>query len=170
MNEPARFTGKLYRALNPIWAASPLSGEGAARHGGRFNPVGMPALYCALSPLGALREANQAGDLQPTILVAYDADICSVFDARDVAALDAMGITPEELAYPGWRDAARKGSPAPTQIFARRLVAAQYRGLLVHSFARGATPDDINLVLFDWGNSLPAKLVLIDDEGRLGGR
>ena len=70
-----RFDGKLYRALNPLFAREPLSGEGAAIYGGRFNPKGTPALYTSLSVLTALREANQVGSLQPITLVSYDAEI-----------------------------------------------------------------------------------------------
>ncbi|MEM9765192.1 MAG: RES family NAD+ phosphorylase, partial [Pseudomonadota bacterium] len=65
--------GLLYRALNPVYAGEPLSGRGAALHGGRFNARGTPALYLSLSPATALREANQVGTLQPTTLVAYEA-------------------------------------------------------------------------------------------------
>ena len=43
--EWVRFRGRVYRAHNPHWAHSPLSGEGAARHGGRYNRKGTPALY-----------------------------------------------------------------------------------------------------------------------------
>jgi hypothetical protein len=38
---------------------------------------------------------------------------------------------------------------ARTQAFARRLIAGGYQGLLVRSFARGATGDDLNLVLWN---------------------
>lgn len=61
-----RYRGLLYRALNPIHARFPLSGEGARSHGGRFNPKGMSALYTAQSVMTAIREANQIGTLQPT--------------------------------------------------------------------------------------------------------
>ena len=85
------YRGPLYRALNPIYAREPLSGRGAELYGGRFNPKGVPALYSSLTVMTALREANQAGSLQPTTLVSYDADIESVFDCRDEAALKAEG-------------------------------------------------------------------------------
>lgn len=161
------YRGKLYRALNPVHAREPLSGRGAALHGGRFNPKGVPALYAALAVLTALREANQVGNLQPTTLVAYEADIAAVFDGRDAAALAAEGFDAEALADPAWRDRMRAEGEAPTQGFARRLIAAGHHGLLVRSFARGAGPDDLNLVLWRWGPAAPARLALIDDEGRL---
>lgn len=78
-----RYQGKLYRALNPIYAREPLSGRGAELYGGRFNPKGMPALYTSLTIMTALKEANQVGNLQPTTLVSYDADIEHVFDCRE---------------------------------------------------------------------------------------
>ncbi|MYA90074.1 MAG: RES domain-containing protein, partial [Boseongicola sp. SB0662_bin_57] len=78
----ARYGGPLYRALNPVYARDPLSGRGAKLFGGRFNARGTPALYTALSPAVALREASQAGSLQPTVLVSCRADLGPVFDTR----------------------------------------------------------------------------------------
>jgi RES domain-containing protein len=93
-----RFEGKLFRALNPVYAREPLSGKGAQLNGGRFNPKGMPALYLSLSPLTALREANQVGNLQPTTLVSYDAEVDGIFDTRDEAMLARENMSPAGLA------------------------------------------------------------------------
>jgi RES domain-containing protein len=163
------YRGKLYRALNPIYAREPLSGDGARRYGGRFNPKGMPALYCSLSIMTAVREANQAGTLQPTTLVSYDAEIEGVFDSRDETALRAEGMDAAALSATTWRDEMKVIGEARTQTFARTLVAKGYCALLVKSFAPGASGDDLNLVLWRWGNVPPARLSLIDDEGRLTG-
>jgi RES domain-containing protein len=162
------FVGILYRALNAVYARDPLSGRGAQVYGGRFNPKGTPALYASLSPVTALREANQVGTLQPTTLVAYEADVRPVFDTRDAEALAGFGVTAEDLASITWRDDMMTNgeSGTQTQAFARRLIAAGY-ALLVPSFARGATPSDLNLVLWRWGDAAPTRLVLIDDENRL---
>lgn len=160
--------GPLFRALNPVYAREPLSGAGAALHGGRFNARGMPALYTSLTVQTALREANQVGSLQPTTLVSYEAEIADVFDTRDLAALEAHGFDARALADPAWRDRMRADGEAPTQTLARRLAAEGFHALLVRSFARGAGPDDLNLVLWHWGDAGPARLALIDDENRLG--
>lgn len=162
-----RFQGKLYRALNPVFAREPLSGRGAELYGGRFNRKGTPALYTCLSVMTALREANQAGRLQPTTLIAYDADIERVFDTRDGAELSRIGMTASLLADPTWRDQMKTKGEARTQAFARELVSAGYHGLLVRSFAPGSTEDDRNLVLWGWGSVAPSRLNLIDDEQRL---
>nr|WP_314446616.1 RES family NAD+ phosphorylase [uncultured Sphingomonas sp.] len=160
------YDGLLYRSLNPLYARAPLSGEGASRFGGRFNPRGTPALYTALSIGTAIREANQVGDLQPTTLVAYRAVLTNLFDCRDTAALADHGMSPDVLADPAWREAMRKHGRAPTQNFALALIAAAHPGLLVRSFARGAKPEDLNIVLWRWSGD-GARLTVIDDEARL---
>lgn len=162
-----RYEGKLYRALNPIYARQPLSGRGAELYGGRFNAKGTPALYTSLSVMTALREANQVGNLQPTTLVSYDAAFERIFDGRDEACLADEGMDLAAIADPSWREQMRKNGEAKTQTFAKRLTANGYQGLLVKSFAPGATGGDLNLVLWIWGDEEPARLRLIDDENRL---
>jgi RES domain-containing protein len=161
------YRGPLYRALNPVYAREPLSGRGAELYGGRFNPKGIPALYSSLSVMTALREANQAGSLQPTTLVAYDAEIERVFDCRDEAALRAEGMDAAEIADSTWRDQMKSSGNARTQSFARRLIDVGFHAILVRSFAPGATGDDLNLVLWKWSDAAPSRLTLIDDENRL---
>jgi len=161
-----RYIGPLYRALNPVYAREPLSGRGAALYGGRFNPKGTETLYTALDPATALRESNQVGDLQPTVLVSYKADLGPVFDTRDTEGLVVHGLTTEALADPGWRAAMLDGRPVPTQDFAKALISDGYAGLVVRSFAPGTTAANLNLVLWRWSSS-GAKLDVIDDEGRL---
>ncbi|MEC5292958.1 RES family NAD+ phosphorylase [Aurantimonas sp. C2-6-R+9] len=161
------YRGPLYRALNPIYAREPLSGRGAELYGGRFNPKGVPALYSSLTVMTALREANQAGSLQPTTLVSYDAEFEGVFDCRDEAALHAEAMDPAALADGSWRDQMKATGEARTQALARRLIAKGFRAMLVRSFAPGAAEDDLNLVLWRWGDTAPSRLTLIDDENRL---
>jgi RES domain-containing protein len=165
-----RYDGPLYRALNPVYARDPLSGAGAARHGGRFNTRGRPALYTALSPVTALHEVHQVGDLQPTTFVSYRADIGPLFDSRDTAALAARGMTAAGLADPAWRARMLAGAPVLTQDFAEALIADGFAGLLVRSYARGATDDALNLVLWRWNTDPETRLSVIDTENRLGTR
>jgi RES domain-containing protein len=164
---PIRYDGKLYRALNPVYAREPLSGKGAELHGGRFNARGVAALYTSLSVMTAIKEANQIGNLQPTTLVSYEAVIATVFDSGDDAALAAEGISAADLADPSWRDQMKKSGLAATQAFANRLIASGHHGLLVRSFAPGAGPNNLNLVLWTWQDMGEARLTLIDDENRL---
>ena len=98
------YRGRLFRALNPIFARNPARGAGAELYGGRFNPKGTPALYTSISVLTALREANQVGSLQPTMLVSYEAEIESIFDTRDATSLATTDMVAAALADPRWRD------------------------------------------------------------------
>lgn len=161
------FSGRLYRALNPIYAREPLSGEGARRYGGRFNPRGMPAIYCSLSIMTALREANRVGALQPTTLVAYDAELENIFDATNDTALRDEGMDAAAVAASTWRDEMKAEGEARTQVSSRSLAERGYNALVVRSFAPGASRRDLNLVLWRWGDAKPARLTVIDEEGRL---
>ena len=162
-----RYRGLLYRALNPVYARTPLSGRGAAIYGGRFNQKGRETLYASLTPETALREANQVGTLQPTTLVAYRADIGPVLDGRDDDALARYGLDQAALGAPDWRIRMLTNETVPTQNLAERLIADGFAGLLVRSFARGATDRSLNLVLWRWNTRDDDRLELIDDEGRL---
>ena len=59
------------------------------------------------------------------------------------------------------------GERVPTQEFAAQLAEEGYAGLLVRSFAPGAAPGDLNLVLWRWNTDSEDRLSLIDDEKRL---
>lgn len=159
-----RYKGLLYRALNPVYARSPLSGAGAQKYGGRFNRVGREALYTSLAPDTALREANQVGTLQPTTLVALRADVGPVVDARDPEFLAMHRFTEAMITDPAWRARMLRGEPVPTQDLADALVAEGFAGILVPSFARSASVAATNLVLWKW----EGMLSLIDDDDRLG--
>jgi len=127
-----------------------------------------PALYTSRAVMTAVREANQVGTLPPTTLVAYEADIGPLFDAADPAALAARRMTVTDLAAVDWRARMRAEGEAPTQRLARALIAEGYAaGMQVASFAAGSAATDLNLVLWTWGPDLPARLRLVDDEGRL---
>lgn len=163
-----RFTGTVYRAHNPEWAWSPISGEGARRHGGRFNRPGVPALYTSLSPLTALLEASPLGrPMQPITLCAYKVDARPVFDSRNPTMRVAHRVDAADLACPGWNREMLEGKVPASQSLAERLRAYGFVGMLVRSFARGAGSGDDNLVFWRWGDDLPSRVRVIDDDRRL---
>lgn len=163
-----RFRGIVYRAHNPQWSWTPLSGEGAQRHGGRFNRRGIPALYTSLDPMTAIREAQPLGrSLQPITLCAYEVDALPVFDTGDSSERAALKVADSELACPVWEAEMLEGRVPASQRLADRLIEAGYVGMLVRSFAAGTGIDELNLVLWQWGDDRPSRVTLIDDEGRL---
>ena len=162
------FKGVVFRAHNPILPWLPMSGEGARLHGGRFNRVGIPALYTSLAPMTALREVSFLQQrMQPTLLWAYDVDAGPVFDALDVSERMAFSVTDEDLVCPDWEREMLDGAIPASQRLADRLLAAGYVGMRTPSFAQGAGSDDLNLVLWRWGDRPPSRVLLIDDERRL---
>ena len=163
-----RFRGVVYRAHNPQWSWTPLSGEGARRYGGRFNRPGVPALYCSLSQLTAIREAQPVGRLmQPLTLCAYEVDAEPVFDATDSGQLRGIGVDDADVACASWEADMLDGAVPVSQRLADRLVAEGYVGMRVRSFAVGASPADLNLVMWRWGTAYPIRVSLVDEEGRL---
>ena len=163
-----RFRGLVYRAHNPRWTWNPTSGEGARRHGGRFNRIGVPALYTSLSPVTAIRESSLLGrPLQLITLRAYDVDAEPVFDALDPSQREAQGVKTDDTFCLNWEQDMLAGKIPASQRLADRLIAAGYTGMRVQRFAPGAGTDDLNLVFWRWGNHRPSMVVLIDDEERL---
>lgn len=163
-----RFAGVVYRAHNPRWAFAPDSGQGAAVSGGRFNPVGLPALYTALRFETAWQEAQQAFPFkaQPLTLSAYAVDCADMFDLTDPVAREANGIVPAELAC-AWKDLSTRGLTPPSWALATRLIAQGIAGILVPSFASFAGPADRNAVFWTWAAAPPHQVRLIDDFQRL---
>jgi RES domain-containing protein len=163
-----RFQGTCYRAHHPKWSFKPLSGEGAAIHGGRFNPTGMNALYLSLSIEGAIKEANQgfAFKFDPCVLCSYEVDCEDVVDLRTEKARIARRIASADLAC-AWFSFIAEGKDPPSWSMARRLITEGYAGILVPSFAPGATEADHNLVLWDWSDHPPHRIAVFDPSGRL---
>jgi len=149
-----RLTGFVYRAHNPLWAFAPVSGQGAAIAGGRFNPVGVPALYTALRFETAWLEAQQAFPFkaQPMTLCAYEVDCEDVLDLTDTAVMAANGITAADLACP-WKALSTRGIKPPSWALAERLAADGTAGVVVPSFAKGAVAADISGVFLGWRRS-----------------
>jgi len=128
----------------------------------------VPALYTALRFETAWLEAQQgfARKAQPMTLCAYEVDCADMLDLADPAIRAAHGVEHGALAC-AWEDLADRGVVPPSWALARRLMAAGVAGILVPSFATGATSRDVNAVFWRWGDSLPHRLRVIDDHARL---
>lgn len=163
-----RFIGTAYRAHDPRWSFSPLSGAGAATHGGRFNPKGVPALHLTLDILSAIREAQQGlpRKIDPLVLCRYEVDCENVVDLTNPGVLLDLLISPADLAG-GWLLSAQAGETPASWDIAKRLIASGVTGVIVPGFAPGVTSVDRNLVLWRWGPDLPCQVSVHDPSNRL---
>lgn len=163
-----RLVTTAYRGHDPKWAFDPLSGAGAALHGGRFNPVGMPALYLALTPEGVFFEQGHgfARRFEPLTVCTYLLDVDDVVDLTTTEACAAAGIAWRDLAG-AWFEGSLAGGQPKSWTIARQLIAQQVAGIVVPSFAVGARPDMHNVVLWKWGSQPPYQVLLHDPNRRL---
>lgn len=163
-----RFRGRCYRGHDPAWSFSPLSGEGAATRGGRFNRKGEPALYLSLDVITAVGECTQGltQRLQPLTMCEYDVDCENIADLRAKSGRSRHRVKLADLACP-WLTFQLAGKRAPSWAIAEKLKKAGYAGIIVPSFVPGATEASNNLVLWKWGPALPHRVDVYDPSGRL---
>ena len=98
MPPAVRLRGRLWRMLAPKWAHAPLSGEGAAKRGGRFNPPGIAALYMSGDFVTAIAEYEQDLGIRPGTLCAYQVDLAGIVDLCDPATRLAARVETTDLA------------------------------------------------------------------------
>ncbi|MFN4088882.1 MAG: RES family NAD+ phosphorylase [Alphaproteobacteria bacterium] len=163
-----RFKGECFRAHDPNWSWTPLSGAGAALKGRRFNWPGLETLYLSLSFGTVFREvsAGFAHRLTPCVLCSYDVDCEDIADLRSDESRADLNVALRDIAC-AWGDALIDRREPESWRVVRRLRADGHAGILVPSFARGATADDQNLVLWRWGPSLPHRVMVYDPTGKL---
>ena len=155
----------LYRVLVPRWSYQPLSGAGAAEHGGRFNRPGTEAFYCSLTGAVALREYQQdSAFLPPGTIVSYLAR-ATVLDLA-AAAPGNQGLDPIWQDWDtDWRACVYdQYVEPPTWTMGDMALKEGLTGIL---FPPVIVSDGLNLVLFPETFETTASLKLIDGEHRL---
>ncbi|GLS23344.1 hypothetical protein GCM10007874_63640 [Labrys miyagiensis] len=163
-----RWQGICYRAHNPMWAWAPISGAGAAIRGARFNSLGIPALYLALTMEGMFLEMGHGfGHLfDPLTICSYTVDCEDIVDLRTDAHRVTAGVDLDDMRCAWAMDLAAGRRPASWGV-AETLIKAGAAGILVPSFAVGARSDMANLVLWTYGPDLPHQVAVHDPSGVL---
>jgi RES domain-containing protein len=115
MPEPARrHYLTLWRAFVPRWAHLPLSGEAAARFGGRWNLLGVPTIYAACQLSTAWAEYNQGFVQHPALIARLQLSGARLADLTEAQMLGELGVPPESISANGARWWTKEKCRTPT--------------------------------------------------------
>jgi RES domain-containing protein len=153
----------LWRAYVPRWAHAPLSGEGAASFGGRWNAVGEPCLYAACEMSTAWAEYNQGFVQHPAMVVQLVLQDARLADLTDGHMLARLGVTPD-INRTQWRAELDDGLVPQTHRLAATLQRQGYDGVIYPSFM---SPGGRCVALWRWNDEGAPLLSVNDPEMRL---
>jgi len=154
---------RYWRMLAPRWSSEPLSGGGAARHGGRFNAQGMPALYMSEGFTTAIAEYEQDLGIRPGTLCAYDVAATPIADLTDQGTLAALDVSAATLASPWKQIRLIEKTTPPTWTLASHLFDLGFAGLRAPSVRSPGA----NLVLWRWNDAPGRTVAALDPLGDL---
>jgi len=149
--------GVFYRAIDPIYRSSILSGS---RRPGRYSTANQPTLYLSSSPEGvraamkahAFERADQLQIAQLCVLAHH------VFDLRDEHLRAVAGVSLDEAAAP-WQNLVAEGKRPLSWDVRDRLVSLGAQGLIEPS---RKAPHLWHLVLFEWNKNGAPEVQLIE--------
>ena len=161
-------SGEIYRSASPKYATSRdlLTGGGSRKYGGRWNPVGIAAVYGSLAPETAMEETLAHSRYyglpvhasMPRTFVAISFSLKSVLDLTDGQVRQMLGISDKRLLDCDWH--AAEETPI-TQSVGRAVYDADLEALLVRS---AADRTGQNLVIFVGNLGRASSLEVISPE------
>ncbi|MCE2800586.1 MAG: RES domain-containing protein [Planctomycetaceae bacterium] len=162
------FSGVLVRSVGSKYAKQTdfFSGKGAAKTGGRWNRVGLEAVYASLDVMTATKEAYQnfivyklpLSSIRPRVMAGADVVLNKILDITNPSIRRVLGFSLEELVNEDWRGIQTGGDESWTQAIGRGCVRSGFEGILVPS-ARNARGK--NMVLFPQNFTAACKLQII---------
>lgn len=153
----------LWRAYVPRWSFRPLSGEGAARFGGRWNPVGAPTVYAERELSTAWAEYNQGFVQHPALIARLELADATLVNLTEASELARLGVDSSIHACE-WRRMMDERQEPPTHVLRRRLLAGGADGIVYPSFM---SPGGSCVALWRWNRRGAPRLKVVDPEGRM---
>ncbi|WP_109578800.1 RES domain-containing protein [Aminobacter sp. AP02] len=153
----------LWRAFVPRWAHMPVSGEGPARFGGRWNPVGAPALYAACELSTAWAEYNQGFVQHPALIAQLELSYANLADLLDVTVQERLSVDPA-IHRCEWRAVLDLGRTPEAHLLRQRLISAGFDGVVYPSYM---SPGGHCVALWRWNGEGQPTLRVIDPDERL---
>jgi RES domain-containing protein len=170
--------GSFFRVAGPrhTSAEAVLSGIGAKKAGGRWNPrEAFLAVYMSREPETALREANEhyrhyklpLSQATPRVVVAVELKLEKVLDLTDAGVVTGLPVRLEDLLAEDWREIMTTGAESASQALGRAAFEAGLQGLLIPS---KPDPTGQNLIVFreNLAESCRFHLVNADELDKLG--
>jgi RES domain-containing protein len=165
------FRGTVFRSVTPRYATSSdlLSGQGARKHGERWNPpASFATVYTSLTPETALAETLAhyrhyripESQAMPRVFVAISVSLERVLDLTVGGVRHALGVSLVRMRREAWRRAQSAGREALTQAIGRAAFEAGLEGLVVPS---GPDAAGKNLVVFPASLRRQSRLVVDRD-------
>ena len=118
-----------------------FSGAGAARSGGRWNPIGLEAIYASLDVITATHEAYQnfqafgfsLTTIEPRVTAGGKVSLGKVLDLTKPRVRSKLGFSLKELVEEDWRSIQASGEESWTQAIGRGAQSTGFDGLIVPS-------------------------------------
>lgn len=164
------FSGTICRAVGTKYANSSdlLTGEGAKKFGGRWNPPGLfGAVYGSLDPYAALAETvGSYGHYSipfeqrlPLVLVAIRCELRLVLDLADGKVRSQLGVSLQRFLDCDWQEAQDKNSEGITQAIGRLAWESKIEAIFVPS---ARLKNEKNLVIFPGLVKKPSFMKIIN--------
>lgn len=153
----------LWRAFVPRWAHMPLSGEGASRFGGRWNPVGAPTIYAARELSTAWAEYNQGFVQHPALIAQLRLLDAVLADLTDPAIRERLSVD-GSIHHCEWRAELDAGNVPATHLVRHRLMEEGFHGVVYPSFM---SPGGSCVALWRWNGPDEPTISVVDPEARL---